>query len=301
MMKVSFYRFQFLRRCLLIMLGVVMPFSIVPSANAQDQQIEAKNLHALVFEMPAATAKHANDIAQRANEILPNEHMHFDERDEQYLMLAVPAAPMPKEKFIEEYQKLEVLIDGNRRVRLADYPRFFSHSVNDHGEIRGVPTIIPLDEFPEDFAGNAHDFELLREGKRIFGPVRWLVRDERTGAIAKSVNGGPGKGEVTVTLQKIDFKLPAAVMYMDGLFGEPVSVEQVLPDGSSAPLRFNYVGVDMVGDQTIFREAYVEGFQAGFSRDLTIRFVFPESGKGYVAVVGQIYTTLAANRIIDVP
>lgn len=278
-----------------------MSLSIVQSANAQSRQIEAKNLHAVLFEMPAATARHVNQIADGADEVSPDEHMHFKEQDQRYLMLAVPAAPLPKQQFIEEYQKLEVLIDGNMRVRLADYPRFFSHSMDDYSEIRGVPTIIPLEEFPEDFVGNAHDFELLREGKRIFGPVRWLVRDERTGAIATSVNGGPGKGEVTVELEKIDFKLPAAVMYMDGLFGEPVSVEQVLPDGSSAPLKFTYVGVDMVGDKTIFREAYVEGFQAGFARDLTIRFVFPQSGTGYVAVVGQIYTMLDANRVIVVP
>lgn len=283
------------------MLGVIMSFSMLQSASAGNGQFEAKNLHALIFEMPAATAKHANEIAAKANDVSPGEHKHFDENDQRYLMLAVPAAPLPKQKFIEEYQKLEVLIDGERRVRLADYPRFFSHTVNSPEEIRGVPTIIPLNEFPEDFAGNAHDFELLHDGKSIFGPVRWLVRDERTGAIARSVNGGPGKGVVTVEMEKIDFKLSAAVMYMDNLFGQPTAVEQILPDGSSSPLVFRYVGVDMVGDQTIFREAYVEGFQAGFSRSLTIKFTFPESGKGYVAVVGQIYTTFEANRLIDVP
>lgn len=266
-----------------------------------DSLFTARNLHALPVAVPAQVAAHFNSLSESASSVIPGEHLHFEEVDANYLMLAVPAAPLPKEKFIEEYQKLEVRIDGSRRVRLSRYPRLFSHSLSDGSEIRGVPTLVPLTEFGDDFIGQAHDFELLRDGVKIFGPVRWLVSDARTGPIIALVEGGPGPGEVSFHCRKIDFKLMSAVLYIDAAFGDPVSVQQVLPDGSRRDLSFQPVGIDMVGDQPIFREAYVEGFQAGFSRELQIRLKFDRSGEGYFAAVGQTFTEMAANQIIQVP
>lgn len=283
-------------------LGIGCFLGMMPVLTTASEPIfEAKNLHAVLFELPASTARHFNAIADRAKGMVAGEHMPFAERDQRYIMLAIPAAPLPKQQFIKEYQRLEVLVDGEQRIRLADFPRLFSHSLDDHSQIRGVPTIVPLEEFPPNFIGEAHDFELLRDGIRIFGPVRWLVPDERTGPVVTSVNSGQEKGEITFEWEKIDFKLMAVVIYVDAAFQDPISIVQVLPDGSSSPLTLRAVGLDMMGDQPIFRESYVEGFHAGFARELTIRIRFRESGTGYFAAVGQLYTTFAANQVIDVP
>lgn len=282
--------------------GILCFLGVMPVlVAASEPMFQAKNLHAVLFELPASTARHFNAIADRAKGMVAGEHMPFAERDQRYIMLAIPAGPLPKDQFIKEFQKLEVLVDGEQRIRLADFPRLFSHSLDDHSQIRGVPTIVPLEEFPPKFIGEAHDFELLRDGSRIFGPVRWLVSDERTGPIVTAVKSGPGKGEITFDLEKIDFKLMSIVIYVDANFQDPLSIVQILPDGSSSPLTLRAVGVDMMGDQPIFRESYVEGFHAGFARELTIRLHFQESGIGYFAAVGQLYTTFTANQVIDVP
>ncbi len=274
-----------------------------PELSAAEEQgtIDPKNLHALTFELPAATARHLNGLAGRAGQLTAGEHMHFPEKDQRYIMLAVPAGPLPKQRFLEEYGKLEVLINGEQHVRLADYPRLFSYDLEDESLIRGVPTIVPVENFPDGFIGAAHDFELLRDGKRIFGPVRWLVPDARTGPIVTEVKGGPGKGEVTINFEKVDFRLMSAVLFMDARFDPPLSVEQVLSDGSTAPLKFRMVGTDIVGGEHIFREAYVDGFTPGFARELAIRLRFDRSGPGYFAAVSQAYTTFTGNRVIDVP
>lgn len=273
----------------------------LPLSARAEAVLEAKNLHATTVEVPASTAAFFNAAGERAKGVLPGEHSHFDETDRRYVMLAVPAAPMPEAAFLAEFERLEVRVDGSWRIRLADYPRLFSRNLDDPDIIRGVPTIVPEHIFPADFIGSAHDFELLRDGSRIFGPVRWLVPDERSGPIVTAVRGGPGKGEVTFELEKIDFRLMALVVYLDSRFGDPLSVEQVLPDGQVRPLSVKLVGEDTVGDQRIFREAYLEGFTAGFARNLEVRIRFDHSGEGYFGAVGQAYTRYQGNRIIDVP
>ncbi len=275
--------------------------SILPWSARAEQMLEAKNLYATTVELPAETARFYNEAGRRAQDVVEGEHAHFTEENRRYLMLAVPAAPLPKGQFLAEYARLEVLVDGHKRVRLADHPRLFSRNLDDPAYIRGVPTFVPAEVFGGDFFGQAHDFELLRDGVRIFGPVRWLVPDERTGPIVAAVKGGPGTGEVTIELEKIDFKMMALVVYLDARFGDPITVEQVLPDGQSKPLTVRTVGNDIVGDQRIFREAYLEGFSAGFARNLAVRLRFEQSGKGYFGAVGQAYTTYDGNRIIDVP
>lgn len=290
--------------CLLICSIFLLTPGVVSAAGGTqggDAMFEAKNLHATTFNLPAETARYLNEIADRAKGVAEGEHMHFAEEDKQYVMLAVPAAPMSKAKFLAEYQKLVVLVDGKQRIRLADYPRLFSHNTSNPDEIRGVPTIVPVEVFGEGFLGQAHDFELFHDGKSIHGPVRWLVPDDRTGPIVTSVEGGPGKGEVTFRWEKVDFRLMTAVMYMDAAFGEPVAVEQVLPDGTTTLLKVQTVGVDMVGDQQIFKESYVEGFHAGFAKELIVRFRFEHSGQGYFSAVGQAKTQFDANRVIRVP
>ena len=276
---------------------------ILFKANAEEANavFEAKNLHAATFELPAATARYLNELADKAAGVSHGEHAHFPEEDKTYLMLAVPAAPLPKESFLKEYAKLEVLIDNKQRIRLADHPRLFSRTPSKPDEIRGVPTIVPLEVLGNNFFGEAHDFELMRDGKSIFGPVRWLVTDDRTGPTVTSVQGGPGKGEVTFDLEKIDFRLMTAVVYMDAAFGEPLAITQVLPDGSEAQLKARTVGLDMVGDRRIFQELYIEGFTVGFARTLKLRVRFNHSGKGYFSLVGQANTKLDANKLIDVP
>ena len=276
---------------------------VFSGSNAEEAGavFEARNLHAATFELPAETARHLNSLADRAEGVSSGEHAHFPEEDKKYVMLAVPAAPLPKDRFLEEYVKLEVLIDNNQRIRLADHPRLFSRTPSKTTEIRGVPTIVPLEVFGDDFLGEAHDFELFHEGKSIFGPVRWLVTDDRTGPTVASVKGGPGKGEVTFELEKVDFRLMTAVIYMDAAFGEPLSITQVLPDGSETELKARTVGLDMVGDQKIFQELYVEGFTAGFARNLKVRLRFNHSGEGYFSLVGQANTKFDANKVISVP
>ncbi|MDT8320409.1 MAG: hypothetical protein RQ826_07765 [Xanthomonadales bacterium] len=263
--------------------------------------LEPKNVHALTVELPAEAARFYNQAGEQAKGVVEGEHVHFEEKNRRYVMIAVPAAPLPKDQFIAEYERLEVLVNGRQRVRLADHPRLFSRNLDDADYIRGAPTFVPEEIFGDDFIGQAHDFELLRDGVRIFGPVRWLVPDERTGPTVAAVKGGPGIGEVTIELEKVDFRLMALVVYLDARFGDPVSVEQVLPDGQTEPLAIRTVGNDMVGDQEIFREAYLEGFSAGFARNLAVRLRFEQSGEGYFAAVGQTYTTYNGNRIIDVP
>lgn len=283
-------------------LSIIFSINIPSISSAEsDEKIVVKALHAALFELPASTAKHFNAIAARAGKIPEIEHMHFEEKDQRYIMLAIPGNPLPEAKYFEEYKKLEILVDGKQRIKLSEHPRLFSHDKNDYGVIRGTPTIVPLSVFPDDFVGNAHDFELLREGKRIYGPVRWLVPDERTGPIISAVKPGTGKGEVIFDFEKIYFKLLMVVLYLDARFDDPVSVEQVLPDGTTLPLRIRMVGVDVVGDEEIFREAYVDGFQTGISREVSIRLKFNKSGKGYFAAVGQAYTRYEANLVIEVP
>lgn len=284
------------------LLASVALLAITVFARAEETaMIEAKNLHALTVEVPASTARFYNEAAERAEGVLEGEHVHFPEEDRRYVMLAVPAEPLPKEKFLHEYSRLEVLVDGDRRIRLSDHPRLFSRSLDDPELIRGVPTFVPAALFPDDFIGNAHDFELLRDGVRIFGPIRWLVPDARTGPIVADVQGGPGKGEVTVKLERVDFRLMALVVYLDTDFRDPLLVEQILPDGSSKPIELRVVGVDMVGNQEIFQEAYVEGFAPGFARELDVRIRFGRSGSGFFGAVGQTYTTYDGNKIVRVP
>lgn len=261
----------------------------------------ARNLHALTVMLPARTASHFNRISCSALSVETGEHRHFEQADRTYVMLALPAVPLPKRKFLEEYQELVIRVDGSMDIRLSDYARLFSHSLEDTTAIRGVPTFVPLSEFGYDFIGQAHDFELLRSGKLLFGSVRWLVPDERTGPIVASVEPGSGHGEVMIRCEKVDFKLASVVLYIDASFGDPVSVEQVLPDGTRHPLSYLPVGVDMVGDKSIFREAYVEGFRTGFARELAILLKFNRSGEGYFAAVGQTVTRFKANQIVQVP
>lgn len=273
----------------------------VPDSVRAEPMFEPKNLHAAMVEVPADTARLYNDASRQARNVVEGEHLHFPEQDRRYVLLAIPASPLPKQQFLDEYRRLEVRVDGKQRIRLVDHPRLFSRKLDDAEYIRGVPTFVPEEAFPSRFAGEAHDFELLRDGVRIFGPVRWLVPDDRTGPIVAAVRGGPGKGEVTIELEKIDFRMMALVVYLDARFGDPIGVEQVLPDGQAAPLTVRTVGNDVIGDHSIFREAYVEGFTAGFARNLSVRLRFTQSGRGYFGAVGQILTTYDGNRVIDVP
>lgn len=270
-----------------------------------DESFRPANLHECPVEFDRSAAEFINRQAARAsdNSVLEGEHVSLEEQDRRYLMFALPGFTREKRNFLDLVRRLDVRIDDDRTIHLADWPRFHSYSLDRRAEIvRGTPVIVPMAEVGgESFTGDAHDAELFVDGESTGLRKRWLVPDERSGPIAESVRGGPGPGEVTFRFRETDFSSMSIVFYTDARFGDPVYVQQITGRGRRTPLSYRQVGVDMVGDRELWLEGYVEGFQPGLTDRFDIRMKFTRSGEGYFAAVGQMLTRAEANRTIDVP
>jgi hypothetical protein len=205
------------------------------------------------FEFSAAAAAHFNDAAARASGVLPGEFREFSPGEK--FSIACPTKPVPREDFIAAYRRLRAVIDGEVEIVLGDHPHLFSYAPDDPGRIRGNPTYIPKSTMPADFFGRTHVLEVYQDDVRIFGPADRFFHSATSGAVFNQIEDGHGRLvlEVRGDLGSLA-RHGEVVFFTDPAFGEPTSVTQLDDDGSSRALDWNMLGVDAVGDVSLFNE-----------------------------------------------
>jgi hypothetical protein len=246
------------------------------------------------FEISEAVAAHFNRMADAATGVLPGEFRPFVAGD--CFSIACPTLALSRPDFIEAYQTLRAVLDGETEILLSDHPRLLSTGLDDPGLIRGVPTYIPKDRMPDGFFGRAHSVELFEGEARIFGPVERFFHSPVSGPVFDQIEDGHGRlvveirGNLDVLAQRGE-----VVFFTDPAFGEPTSVVQVEADGSAWKVEWNRLGWDRVGDTTLFLEWVAVGVRP-VGRSVVLELHFPTAATGLAAALFAGHTRDTAFR-----
>jgi hypothetical protein len=247
------------------------------------------------FDFSAAVAEHFNAAASRAVGVLPGEFTPF--APGRHFSIACPTIPAPRPAFIEAYSRWRARIDDETEIHLAEHPHLFSTSIDDPGLIRGVPTYIPTSLVPADFFGRPHSVTLLQGDVAIFGPVERFFHSTSSGAVFDQIEDGHGRLvlEIRGDLEGLA-KRGEVVLFTDPAFGRPTGVVQLGDDGSAAPVGWDPLGWDRVGDVELFLEWVATGIRPS-GRSVVLELHFPNAATGLAAALYSGHTRETAFRV----
>jgi hypothetical protein len=253
-----------------------------------------------IVEFSAMVAEHFNREAAAAGDRHPREWVDFEARP--YLGLSVPLQPLAREQGLDRYADLTVVVDGNIRLRLGDFPRFMSYRPGHRGQFRGGPTCIPIDRLPAGFFGAFHHVELEDRGQRIFGPAERFFQGQTTGAVYRGLEDGPGKlvAEVdnlqreALTGHGVNPRSLIPILTSPN-FGVPTGATVTTASGRQSRHEYQLIGEDFVGDRFLFNEGVIWDLEPEPGRTL-IEIDFPEPGRGFACILWGGYTLPGACR-----
>jgi hypothetical protein len=246
------------------------------------------------FEFSPAVAAHFNAAAARASGVMPGEIREFSAG--QAFSIACPTKPVPRAQFVAAYQQLRAVLDGETEIVLSDHPRLFSDATHDPSMVRGNPTYIPKSLMPADFFGRKHVLEVFQGDVRIFGPADRFFHTPTSGAVFNQIEDGHGRlvlevrGDLGVLARHGE-----VVFFTDPAFGEPTGVTQLDDDGSSRALDWEMLGIDRVGDVTLFNEWVAVGVAPRGER-VVLEVAFPNRATGLAAALYSGHTRDTAFR-----